>query len=69
MVSLEVNLQAEFRVEVGLVLAVGASMFSFPQGKRFSMDQAFVDSSTYLGVENAFTPGVTTLEVHAENNH
>jgi hypothetical protein len=28
------------------------------------MDQAFVDSSTYLGVENAFTSDVTTLEAH-----
>ena len=69
MVSLEVNLQAEFRVEVGLVLAVGASMFSFPQGQRFSMGRAFVDSSTYLGVENAFTSGVTALEVHVGSNH
>jgi hypothetical protein len=33
------------------------------------MNQAFMDSSIYLGVENAFISGMTTLEAHVERNH
>ena len=68
MVLFEVNQLTEFRVEIGIVLAEGTSKASFLQSKHFSMDQAFVDSSTYLGVENAFTSNVSTLEVHVSSN-